>query len=87
MFVFRFVVTLAFNIYQVYMCELFPARVRGVGTGIVSAGGTLGSTVSPIYLGTLRRNGINVNIFFVAFGLVSIACLTLLNETMGQPMQ
>ena len=85
--IFRFCGAFVVNIYQIYMCELFPARVRGIGTGFVSAGGTVGSTISPIYLGVLRRQGINVMLFFVVFGLIGMANLTLLDETLGQPMK
>jgi hypothetical protein len=58
-----------------------------MGVGIVSAVGTLASTSSPIYLGFLKRKGINVMNFFMIFGIIAIGNLTLLRETMGVPLQ
>lgn len=82
-FIFRLCVSFFFCFFQVYVCELYPSRARGLGSGIVSAVGTIASTVSPLLLGQLKRQGINVMIFFVMFGIVAIGCLTLLEETKG----
>lgn len=49
-----------------------------MGAGIVSAVGTLASTSSPIYLGYLKRNGINPMSFFVLFAIIAIGNLFLL---------
>lgn len=86
-FIFRGSVSFFFCFFQVYACELYPGRARGMGVGIVSAVGTLASTSSPIYLGYLRRNGINVMNFFVLFGIIAIGNLTLLYETKGRPLK
>jgi len=58
-----------------------------MGAGIVSAVGTLASTSSPIYLGYLRRNGINVMSFFVLFSIIAIGNMILLEETKGKPLK
>jgi hypothetical protein len=58
-----------------------------MGAGIVSAIGTLASTSSPIYLGYLQRNDINVMSIFVLFGIIGLGNLTLLNETKGVPLK
>lgn len=50
---------------------------------MVSAVGTLASTSSPIYLGYLKRNGINPMSFFVLFAIIGIGNLCLLSETKG----
>lgn len=86
-FIFRGCVSFFFCFFQVYFCELYPARARGMGAGIVSAVGTLASTSSPIYLGYLRRNGINVMSFFVLFAIIAIGNLFLLTETKGAPLK
>jgi sugar phosphate permease len=86
-FIFRGCVSFFFCFFQVYFCELYPARARGMGSGIVSAVGTLASTSSPIYLGYLRRNGINVMSFFVLFAIIAIGNLFLLHETKGAPLK
>ncbi len=50
-----------------------------MGAGMVSAVGTLASTSSPIYLGYLSRNNINVMTIYVLFGIIGIGNLTLLH--------
>jgi|694.fasta_scaffold115113_1 hypothetical protein len=86
-FIFRGCVSFFFCFFQVYFCELYPARARGMGAGIVSAFGTLAATSSPIYLGYLRRNGINVMSFFVLFAIIAIGNLILLEETKGKALK
>jgi hypothetical protein len=49
-----------------------------MGAGIVSAIGTLASTSSPIFLGYLRRNGINVMSIYILFAIIAIGNLMLL---------
>jgi sugar phosphate permease len=77
-FIFRACISFFFCFFQIYVCELFPSRARGMGFGIVSAVGTLASTSSPIYLGVLRRNGLDEFNFFILFGIAAIGSLTLL---------
>lgn len=50
-----------------------------MGAGIVSAVGTLASASSPIYLGVLKRNNINVMTIFVLFGIIGLSSLMLLS--------
>lgn len=82
-FIFRASIAFFFCFFQIYACELYPSRARGIGTGIVSAVGTLASTSSPIYLGYLKRNNINVMSIFVLFGIIGLSSLILLTETKG----
>lgn len=49
-----------------------------MGAGIVSAVGTMASTTSPIFLGALRRNGINVMTIYILFAIIAIGNLMLL---------
>jgi hypothetical protein len=58
-----------------------------MGAGMVSAVGTLASTSSPIYLGYLKRNDINVMSIYVLFGIIGLGNLTLLHETKGLPLR
>jgi len=78
-FIFRASIAFFFCFFQVYFCELYPSRARGMGAGMVSAVGTLASTSSPIYLGYLSRNNINVMTIYVLFGIIGIGNLTLLH--------
>lgn len=49
-----------------------------MGTGIVSAVGTVASTMSPIVLGVLKRNDISIFILFTLFGIIAIGALSFL---------
>ena len=86
-FIFRACISFFFCFFQIYFCELYPARARGMGAGIVSAIGTLASTSSPIYLGYLNRKNINVMSIFVLFGIIGMSILLLLTETKGVPLK
>ena len=77
-FIFRGSIAFYFCYFQIYFCELYPARARGLGSGIVSAVGTLASTSSPIYLGYLQRNNINPMTVFVLFGIIGLSNVMLL---------
>jgi hypothetical protein len=85
-FIFRGSIAFYFCFFQIYFCELYPARARGIGSGIVSAVGTLASTSSPIYLGYLQRNNINPMTVFVLFGIIGMSNVILLKETKGVPL-
>ncbi len=77
-FLFRSCVSLFFCIFEVYMCELFPGRIRAMGTGFSSAFGTLAAVLNPHYLGLMRRNGLNAFNLFLMMAITSITCLALL---------
>lgn len=82
-FIFRGSIAFYFCFFQIYFCELYPSRARGMGSGIVSSVGTLASTSSPIYLGYLQRNNINPMTVFVLFGIIGMSNIILLKETKG----
>lgn len=86
MFIFRACVSLFFCFFLVYICEIYPARIRGIGTGIVSSIGSLATILNPIYIGALRKNGLNAFTIFLILGLIAIGCLKLLPETKSEKM-
>jgi nitrate/nitrite transporter NarK len=69
------------------MCELFPGRIRALGTGIASAFGTLAAVLNPYYLGLIRKNGLNVFNLFFMMAITAITCLVFLPETQNQPLK
>ncbi len=85
-FIFRGCVSLFFCFFQVYMCELYPARIRAIGMGVISSFGSLATTLNPLYLGAVRRNGLNVFTLFLILGMIAIGCSVLLPETKGERM-
>ena len=78
-FFFRFAIATEFILFLVYIVELFPTRVVGIGMSAVNSSGTIASTLSPIILGALTRIEFNLMLFFFILGVVGSA-LTLLLE-------
>ena len=42
----RFVVSFYFSVFFIYLVEIYPMRARGLGFGMASAFGAIGSTSS-----------------------------------------
>lgn len=68
------------------MCEIYPARIRAIGVGVISSFGTLATALNPLYLGLARLAGFNPFSIFLIFGMVAIVCLSILPETKGGSM-
>jgi len=54
-FFFRFAISTEFIFFLVYIVELFPTRLVGLGVGACNVAGAVASTISPIFLGVLTR--------------------------------
>ena len=86
-FIFRASIAFYFTYFQIYFCELYPSRARGIGSGVVSCFGTIASTSSPLYLGLLKSINFNVMTVFVLWSIIGISCVLLLKESMGIPLR
>lgn len=84
---FRAVISFFFSFFEIYISEIFPSRVRGLGFGIISAAGSLSSALTPTILSILLDNTIDALLLFSISGVMAASCLTLLPETMGVPLQ
>ena len=62
--------TIAFSLY-LYSAELYPTRLRAVGTGFGSAWLRAGSSVGPILVGTIMA-GLGIRYVFAAFAAVAL---------------
>lgn len=49
--------------------------------------GTLASTLSPLILGSLKRTGFNLMLFFFILGVSGCLISLLLDETYGKPIK
>jgi putative MFS transporter len=63
--------TIAFSLY-LYSTELYPTRLRAVGTGFGSAWLRAGSSVGPILVGSIVA-GAGIQYVFAAFAAVAVA--------------
>ena len=63
--------TIAFSLY-LYSAELYPTRLRAVGTGFGSAWLRAGSSVGPILVGTIVAD-LGIQYVFAAFATVALA--------------
>ncbi|MDR1605282.1 MAG: MFS transporter [Gracilibacteraceae bacterium] len=57
--------------YSTYLSELFPTRIRGLGTGFASVFGRVGGISGPVIVGYIMGTG-NVNNVFILIVAVSI---------------
>ena len=81
--------TIAFSLY-LYSAELYPTRLRAVGTGFGSAWLRAGSAVGPILVGTVVAD-LGIRYVFTAFAAVALVggLVTLLFaiETRGRVLE
>jgi putative MFS transporter len=81
--------TIAFSLY-LYSAELYPTRLRAVGTGFGSAWLRAGSSIGPILVGTIV-SGMGIRYVFAAFAAVSlvggIVTLLFAIETKGRVLE
>ena len=81
--------TIAFSLY-LYSAELYPTRLRAVGTGFGSAWLRAGSSIGPILVGTVVAD-LGIRYVFAAFAAVALVggLVTLLFaiETRGRVLE
>lgn len=73
-FVFRFSISMMFGLLFIYITEVYPIRVRNIGSGVFVTFGGLASAVNPIIMGELTRANINHFILFSILGLFAVGC-------------
>jgi putative MFS transporter len=81
--------TIAFSLY-LYSAELYPTRLRAIGTGVGSAWLRAGSSIGPIMVGAVMAD-LGIRYVFAVFaavalagGLVTLLCAT---ETRGRSLE
>jgi len=62
--------TIAFSLY-LYSAELYPTRLRAVGTGFGSAWLRAGSSIGPVLVGFIVA-GVGIRYVFLAFAVVAL---------------
>jgi MFS transporter, putative metabolite:H+ symporter len=81
--------TISFSLY-LYSAELYPTRLRAIGTGFGSAWLRAGSSIGPMLVGTIV-GGLGIRYVFTAFAVVAIVggAVTLLFaiETKGKVLE
>jgi MFS transporter, putative metabolite:H+ symporter len=81
--------TIAFSLF-LYSVELYPTRLRAIGTGFGSAWLRAGSSIGPILVGSIMAN-LGIRYVFAAFAAVALAggLVTLLFaiETKGRVLE
>jgi OCT family organic cation transporter-like MFS transporter 16 len=87
LFAMRFVLSMFWAIFYVYLAEIFPTRIRSLAFGWASALGTIGSAASPYIRQISDSIGLSSWIIPGVFGLFSTACIFPLTETFGMGME
>jgi putative MFS transporter len=81
--------TIAFSLY-LYSAELYPTRLRAVGTGFGSAWLRAGSSIGPVLVGAVVAD-LGIRYVFAAFAAVALAgglvTLLLATETKGRVLE
>jgi putative MFS transporter len=81
--------TVAFSLY-LYSAELYPTRLRAVGTGFGSAWLRAGSSVGPVLVGTIVAD-LGIQYVFAAFAAVALVgglvTLVFAIETKGRVLE
>ena len=81
--------TIAFSLY-LYSAELYPTRLRAIGTGLGSAWLRIGSSIGPALVGTIVGN-YGIQYVFAAFAAVavlgSLITLAFAIETKGRVLE
>jgi MFS transporter, putative metabolite:H+ symporter len=81
--------TVAFSLY-LYSAELYPTRLRAVGTGFGSAWLRAGSSIGPVLVGFIVTD-IGIRYVFAAFAAVTVVggLITMMSavETTGRPLE
>ena len=54
-FIFRFVMSMAFTLLLVYQMEVYPTRVRNTAIGVLAIFGNIPTIFGPIIMGTFTR--------------------------------
>ena len=62
--------TIAFSLY-LYSAELYPTRLRAVGTGFGSAWLRAGSSIGPVLVGFIVA-GVGIRYVFLAFAVIAL---------------
>ena len=73
----------AFNIYAIYLNELFPTQVRIIGVGFVKTFGTIVLLFSSQIINACLNSGFKIMILFTALAVLSAYLSFVLPETHG----
>lgn len=79
------------SLIYTYASEVFPTRIRGIGTGTTSSAGRLASLIAPTLFGVMMQNNLNqIYIFILAsviFVIGAVSTLAFGTETMGRSVE
>ena len=79
------------SLIYTYASEVFPTRIRGIGTGTTSSAGRLASLIAPTLFGAMMGAGIDTIYIFilasVVFVIGAISTLVFGTETKGRSVE
>ena len=83
-FLIEFLITAEFNIFVVYMNELYPTPVRLIGIGFVESFGGVTLMFAAQIISAFRSGGVKIMILFAGLALLGLGCSWVLPETKGK---
>ena len=79
------------SLIYTYASEVFPTRVRGIGTGTTSSAGRLASLIAPTLFGAMMQAGADTMYIFVLASVVfiigAVSTLVFGTETKGRSIE
>ena len=79
------------SLIYTYASEVFPTRVRGIGTGTTSSAGRLASLIAPTLFGAMMQAGADTMYIFVlasvVFRIGAVSTLVFGTETKGRSIE
>ena len=73
-----------FNLFLVYINELYPTQVRIIGIGFIKIFGGLSQTLAALLISLCLNTGFRIMIIFSILAGVCVICSRLLPETFGK---
>ena len=73
-FVVRFLMSFAFSLFLIYLPEVYPMRIRGIGYGIISGIGFNSATIAQILFPYLEKKSISPMYFQAFMCIIGFCC-------------
>lgn len=83
----RFCICAYFSVFFLFLTEIYPLPVRGIGFGMTSVFGALASISSQFILTSISKTKINPMIIFTFISVIGILALFQLPETLHKTLE
>lgn len=82
----RFCICAYFSVFFLFVTEIYPLPLRGIGFGMSSAFGALASISSQFVLSSISKTKINPMIIFSGVSVIGLIIISRLPETLNKKL-